>query len=72
MLNYYTHYLLSCLNKFDISIADFAASAPLFPDFVPALSIACSILSVVSTPKIVGTFVSKPTDATPLETSAQT
>ena len=40
--------------------------------FVPALSIACSKLSVVSTPKITGTSVSKLTLATPLLTSAQT
>ena len=43
--------------KFDISIAVLAASEPLLPAFVPALSIACSILSVVKTPKITGTWV---------------
>ena len=53
-------------------MADFAASEPLFPAFVPALSIACSMLSVVNTPKITGMPVSKLTDATPFETSAQT
>src|SRR3989338_4794377 len=40
-----------------ISIAASADSAPLFPIFPPALSIACSIFSVVITPKIVGTPV---------------
>ena len=60
------------LTKLAISIADLAASEPLLPDFVPALSIACSILSVVSTPNITGTPVSNDTDATPFETSAQT
>ena len=59
-------------NKLTISIADLAASEPLLPAFVPALSIACSMLSVVRTPNITGISVSKPTDATPFETSAQT
>ena len=49
---YYTNF-----SKFAISIAAFAASEPLFPAFVPALSIACSILSVVRTPNITGTSV---------------
>ncbi len=41
-------------SKFAISIADNAASAPLLPAFVPARSIACSMDSVVKTPKITG------------------
>ena len=57
---------------FAISIADFAASEPLFPALVPALSIACSMLSQVSTPKITGMPVSNETAAVPFETSAQT
>ena len=47
-----------------ISIADFATSAPLLPALVPALSIACSRLSVVRTPNNVGIPVSNDTDAT--------
>jgi len=39
------------------SIALTAASHPLFPAFVPARSIACSIVSVVSTPNAIGTPV---------------
>src|SRR3972149_6506987 len=42
-------------NKSAISIAVKAASQPLLPDFVPDLSIACSTVSVVNTPKIIGT-----------------
>lgn len=38
-----------------ISIAVAAASYPLFPTLPPARSIACSIVSVVMTPKITGT-----------------
>ena len=44
------------LPKLAISIAEIAESYPLFPAFVPARSIACSIFSVVTTPKITGTF----------------
>src|SRR5690606_34728020 len=38
-----------------ISSADIPASKPLFPALVPARSTACSIVSVVRTPKITGT-----------------
>ena len=55
-----------------ISIAAIAESAPLLPAFVPARSIACSMFSVVTTPKIVGTPVWRPTCATPFETSLHT
>ena len=41
-----------------ISIALTAASQPLLPAFVPARSMACSIVSVVRTPKPIGTPVS--------------
>lgn len=44
-------------NKLAISIALTAASAPLLPAFVPALSTACSILSVVKIPNMTGTLV---------------
>ena len=44
-------FLLICLIRLAISIALTAASEPLFPALVPALSTACSILSVVRTPK---------------------
>ena len=40
-----------------ISIAESIASAPLLPAFVPARSIACSMLSVVSIPFVTGTPV---------------
>lgn len=60
------------LLKLAISIAALAASEPLLPAFVPALSIACSRLSVVNTPNITGTPVSSDTWAMPLETSAAT
>ena len=58
--------------KLIISIAENAASAPLFPAFVPALSIASSILFVVKTPKITGSSLCNEIWATPFETSAQT
>ena len=70
LIHLFTCYIFP--NKLTISIAALAASEPLLPAFVPALSIACSILSVVKTPNITGTSVSSPTDATPFETSAQT
>jgi hypothetical protein len=53
-----------------ISIADMAASNPLLPAFVPALSIACSIVSVMSTPQEMGTSLSRLVLAIPLVTSA--
>ena len=61
-----------CLIKLAISIALTAASKPLFPAFVPALSTACSILSVVKIPKITGTSDTSFTLETPLATSLQT
>jgi len=42
------------------------------PDLVPARSIACSMVSVVSTPKTTGMEAESPICATPLETSAAT
>ncbi len=39
-------------------MAVWAASKPLLPALVPARSMACSMVSVVSTPKITGTPVS--------------
>ena len=42
------------------------------PLFVPALSIACSMLLVVSTPNIIGIWVSSEILAIPFDTSAQT
>jgi hypothetical protein len=57
------------LKRLAISIAAIAASHPLFPDLDPALSIACSRLSVVSTPKVTGTELSRDTMAIPLATS---
>ena len=60
------------LSKFAISIAAKAASPPLLPAFVPALSIACSIVSVVTIPNITGTSVSSFTLEIPLATSLHT
>src|SRR4030043_2413252 len=37
-----------------ISMADMAASKPLLPTLVPALSMACSMVSVINTPKEMG------------------
>jgi hypothetical protein len=42
-------------------MAAMAASEPLFPDLDPALSIACSSVSVVRTPNVTGTLLSKAT-----------
>ena len=47
-----------------------AASQPLLPALVPARSIACSMVSVVNTPKATGMPSSRLTAATPLLTSA--
>src|SRR5699024_11892198 len=58
--------------KFAISIAAVAASAPLFPAFVPPRSIACSIVSVVAIPKITGVSVWTDAFSTPLPPSLQT
>ena len=49
-----------------------AASAPLFPALVPALSIACSMLSTVSTPNVAGLPCFSVTVATPFVASADT
>ena len=62
----------SARSRFAISIPATAASNPLFPAFVPARSTACSIVSVVSTPKITGTPVSIVTCAIPFVTSPAT
>ena len=51
------HYCEMSLLKLAISIAETAESYPLLPAFVPARSIACSIVSVVKTPKIIGMSV---------------
>src|SRR6056297_314251 len=48
-----------------ISMADMAASAPLLPALVPARSSACSMVSVVSTPKATGTPWRSPAAAMP-------
>lgn len=60
------------LIRLTISIAPSAHSNPLLPAFVPARSIACSIVSVVSTPNITGISLAKETFAMPLETSLHT
>src|SRR5207244_3201974 len=52
-----------------ISIAARAASQPLLPAFAPARSIACSSVSVVSTPKMTGILDSSATRATPVVTA---
>lgn len=54
VLNVITQDYSNDLVKFAISIATAAASQPLFPALVPALSIACSIVSVVNTPNTTG------------------
>ena len=53
-------------------MADVAQSKPLFPALVPALSMACSMVSVVTTPNITGTSDASATCAMPLATSLQT
>ncbi len=58
--------------RLTISIAPSAQSYPLFPAFVPARSMACSIFSVVTTPNMTGTPVSSETAAIPLDTSLHT
>ena len=47
--------------RLTISIAETIASNPLFPALLPARSTACSILSVVNTPKMTGTPALSPT-----------
>lgn len=58
--------------RFAISIAAAAASQPLLPALVPARSMACSIFSVVRTPKIIGIPVCNVSDDTPFATSLHT
>lgn len=58
--------------KFTISMAPCAQSAPLLPAFVPARSMACSMVSVVKTPNMTGMPLSSDTAAIPLDTSAHT
>ena len=55
-----------------ISSAATAHSKPLLPAFEPARSSACSSVSQVRTPKSTGRPLSRPTAASPLETSLQT
>ena len=62
----------SFFSRLAISMADMAPSAPLLPAFVPARSMACSMFSVVTTEKIVGTPVCMPTWAMPFDASLQT
>ena len=50
-------YCSSWRSTFAIWIAASAASAPLLPAFVPARSIACSIVSTVSTPNPIGNLL---------------
>src|SRR6185436_13241906 len=47
-------YCSSCRSTVAIWIAASAASAPLLPPFVPARSMACSIVSTVKMPKPIG------------------
>ena len=68
----YFYYFSISLIKLTISIAPIAESKPLLPALVPALSIACSMFSVVSTPNITGISELSETLAIPLDTSAQT
>src|SRR6185312_10963312 len=58
--------------RLTISSAAIAASAPLLPALVPARSIACSMLSVVSTPNATGTPESSAALARPLTHSPAT
>ena len=58
-------------SRFTISIAVTAASPPLLPILEPARSTACSMVSVVSTPKITGTLP-PPAAATPFAASPAT
>jgi hypothetical protein len=58
--------------KVAISMAAVAASNPLLPILLPARSMACSIVSVVTKPKIHGTPVWVLTWATPAVTPAVT
>ena len=60
------------LIRLTISIAPVAQSKPLLPAFVPARSMACSIVSVVTMPNMTGTPVSSETCAMPFAASLQT
>ncbi len=53
-----SNYFGSWPSRLAISMAAAAASKPLLPALVPARSTACSMVSVVSTPKTIGTPVS--------------
>ena len=53
-----------------VSMAETAASQPLFPALLPARSIACSSVSVVSTPKLTGTPPLRAVLAMPLAAAA--
>lgn len=55
----------SFLSRLAVSTTASTASAPLLPALVPARSMACSRVSVVSTPKATGTPVSRLTRAMP-------
>ena len=65
-------YASSARRRLIISMALWAQSAPLLPALVPARSMACSMVSVVRTPKSTGTPVSSDVWAMPLDTSAHT
>src|SRR5690554_1106205 len=67
-----THLASSCASRLTISRADRAASAPLLPALVPERSMACSMLSTVSTPKATGIPDSRDTAPTPLTHSPAT
>lgn len=60
------------LDRLAISMAETAASQPLFPAFVPARSMACSIVSVVKTPNMTGIPVFNEMAAMPFAASLQT
>ena len=62
----------SVLARLAISSAVAADDQPLLPAFVPARSMACSIVSVLSTPKTTGTPVSRLILAMPLAASPAT
>src|SRR5690606_26460813 len=66
------HQASSCLVTLTVSKAAMAASAPLLPALVPERSMACSMLSTVSTPKATGIPYSSDTAPTPLTHSPAT
>ena len=65
-------YASSARMRFTISMAPWAHSEPLLPALEPARSMACSMVSVVSTPNMTGISLFRDTLATPLETSLHT